>query len=366
MAGRWPWGCRGGRRRGVAAALAVLLCGAALGLLCAETLESLAVQLLMSAPGGRGRRVGIATAGPPGPPGHLREYLLLPSPSLCQRARPYLLTLVASAPAHHEARQAIRDSWAGDTEVGGQRVLTLFVVGVTPDPGLARRLAEEHRATRDLIQGRFLDTYANLTLKTLSLLGWAQRHCPQARFVAKVDDDVLFNPAALLGYLQRAGATAGERDLYLGRVHLGVAPNRDPRSKHHLPASAYAPDVYPDYCSGTAYLLSRSAARKIARAAGLALRPLGPLPPEDAFVGMCAQAAGLAPTHCPLFSGGPRVPFSPCCYRALVSAHHVSPAEMRGLWAELRASPPCSWLGLKLALGVCKARSLLGGVLPGL
>ncbi|CAL8240281.1 unnamed protein product [Gadus morhua 'NCC'] len=268
------------------------------------------------------------------PPTRPEEFLLMPSPLVCQRAKPYLITIVASAPRNQQARQAIRDTWGGEVEVRGLRVMTLFIVGVVLDRGLAKLLVEEARLRGDLIQGRFEDTYSNLTLKTLSMLGWARRSR---------------NPYE-------------QGDLYLGRVHLHVAPDRDPDSKHYLPAGAYPPPVFPDYCSGTAYVLSRSALLKVSLAA--AASPLStPLPPEDVFVGLCARTAGVLPSHCPLFSGGPAVPYGRCCYQTMVSVHHIAPREMLGYWADIHSPNPCSWISVRASLGVCKLRALIGNAL---
>uniref|UniRef100_A0A8C5CK62 Hexosyltransferase n=1 Tax=Gadus morhua TaxID=8049 RepID=A0A8C5CK62_GADMO len=269
------------------------------------------------------------------PPTRPEEFLLMPSP-----------LVLASAPRNQQARQAIRDTWGGEVEVRGLRVMTLFIVGVVLDRGLAKLLVEEARLRGDLIQGRFEDTYSNLTLKTLSMLGWARRFCPQAHFMAKVDDDVLFNPSALLHYLNRSRNPYEQGDLYLGRVHLHVAPDRDPDN----------------YCSGTAYVLSRSALLKVSLAA--AASPLStPLPPEDVFVGLCARTAGVLPSHCPLFSGGPAVPYGRCCYQTMVSVHHIAPREMLGYWADIHSPNPCSWISVRASLGVCKLRALIGNAL---
>ncbi|XP_072305777.1 beta-1,3-galactosyltransferase 4 [Eucyclogobius newberryi] len=293
------------------------------------------------------------------PPTRPEEFLLMPSPLVCQRAKPHIITMVTSAPANQRARQTIRDTWGGEVEVRGLRVMTLFVVGVPSDPSLGKLLVVEARERGDLIQGRFLDTYSNLTLKTLSTLAWVRRFCPQAHFMAKVDDDVLFNLSNLLHFLNKSRNPYEHGDLYLGRVHIRVAPNRDPVSKHYLSAGVYSPAVFPDYCSGTAYVLSRSALLKISLAATAS--PLSaPLPPEDAFVGMCARAAGVLPSHCPLFSGGPGVPYGRCCYQAMVSVHRVDPRDMLRYWADMRESPPCSWISERASLGLCKVRAMLG------
>ncbi|XP_077430060.1 beta-1,3-galactosyltransferase 5 [Vanacampus margaritifer] len=296
------------------------------------------------------------------PPNRPEEFLLMPSPLVCQRAKPYLITMVTSAPTHHRARQVIRDTWGGENIVRGLRVMTLFMLGVASDPGLAKMLIEEAREHGDLVQGRFLDSYSNLTLKTLALQGWVRRFCPQAHFVAKVDDDVLFNPSALLHLLNKSHSPYEQADLYLGRVHLHVAPDRNTDSKHYLPKEAYPPSVFPDYCSGTAYVLSRSALLKISLAASAS--PLSTAhPPEDAFVGVCARAAGVLPTHSPLFSGGPSMPYWRCCYQTMVSVHHIPPQDMLHYWTDIRSSGRCLWLSVRASLLMCKVGALLGPAL---
>ncbi|NXU33362.1 B3GT4 galactosyltransferase, partial [Thalassarche chlororhynchos] len=84
----------------------------------------------------------------------------------------------------------------------------------------------------DLLQGDFLDVYANLTRKTLLLLSWAAARCPAVPFLLKADDDVFVNLPALTTYL---ASFPHPPRLYLGRVHWWVHPQRDPRGRHHVP-----------------------------------------------------------------------------------------------------------------------------------
>ncbi|XP_037129028.1 beta-1,3-galactosyltransferase 1 isoform X1 [Syngnathus acus] len=364
MVVRWLWICvprvgkRGGRSGLLSCLCAATVIAAFFALMFVDVLEYWITSLQMDA-------APVPHAGilpPLVPPTRPEEFLLMPSPLVCQRAKPYLITMVTSAPAHHRARQAIRDTWGGENNVMGLRVMTLFMLGVPSDPGLAKMLIEEARQHGDLVQGRYLDSYSNLTLKTLALQNWVRRFCPQAHFVAKVDDDVLFNPSALLHLLNRSHSPYEQADLYLGRVHLRVAPARNPDSKHYVPKEAYPPSVFPDYCSGTAYVLSRSALLKISLAASTS--PLSTVqPPEDVFVGVCARAAGVIPTHSPLFSGGPAVPYGRCCYQAMVSVHHIAPQDMLRYWADMQASGPCLWLSTRASLLMCKVGALLGSAL---
>ena len=42
----------------------------------------------------------------------------------------------------------------------------------------------------DIVQGNFLDSYKNLTYKTVMGHMWVSRFCRQAEFVMKADDDI--------------------------------------------------------------------------------------------------------------------------------------------------------------------------------
>ncbi|XP_062854610.1 beta-1,3-galactosyltransferase 5 [Trichomycterus rosablanca] len=354
--GMWVCKVRLVKHSGLTPILCLLTCVCFLAVFFIDYLEEWATCFGMS--GISGSHVGL----PPQsmPPTRPEEFLHMPSRLVCQRAKPYMITLVTSAPGNQKARQAVRDTWGGEVQVRGHRVMTLFMLGQTSDPVLTKELAEEAQEHGDLVQGRFLDTYANLTLKTLSMLAWARRFCPEAHFVAKVDDDVMFNPNALLHYIDlKWGAPESElAELYIGRVHMKVVPDRDPVSKHFLSEDAFGGTTFPDYCSGTAYVLSRPALLKLSLVASAAPLPK-PLPPEDVFVGLCAHTAGIVPTHCPYFSGGPSVPFAPCCYQGMVSVHHIKPEEMLHYWTDMQYAAPCSWLRVRTSLGICKLRALL-------
>lgn len=358
--GLWVCKIRLVKHFGLAPVLCLLVFACLFACLFIDYIESWVACLRMNGVGGA--HGGILPQSVP--PTRLEEYLLMPSPLVCQRAKPYLITLVTSAPANNKARQAIRDTWGGEVQVRGYRVMTLFMLGQVSDPALTKQLTDEAREHGDLVQGRFQDSYSNLTLKTLSMLAWARRFCPEARFLAKVDDDVMFNPSALLQYINlNWGAPDRElEELYLGRVHFRVAPDHNPSSRHFFPKDAFLDTVFPNYCSGTAYVLSRPAVLKLSLAAAATPLPKT-LPPEDVFVGLCAHTAGIVPTHCPLFSGGPPVPYARCCYQAMVSVHHTKPEKMLTYWADMHSKAPCSWVGVRTSLGFCKMKALLGHLL---
>lgn len=150
----------------------------------------------------------------PGPPLALPGYLIA-NEGVCRvpGAAPFLLILVCSALENLNQRNAIRESWGGLRQARGRRVQTLFLLGepnsADPQAVSQKKLEEESSAHGDILQATFLDTYRNLTLKTLSGLNWADKHCPTAQYILKTDDDVFVNVPELVSELVWRGGTPG-------------------------------------------------------------------------------------------------------------------------------------------------------------
>ncbi|NXH50422.1 B3GT5 galactosyltransferase, partial [Dicaeum eximium] len=91
-------------------------------------------------------------------------------------------------------------------------------------------LQEEDELHGDLLQQDFLDTYNNLTLKTLMGLEWVSRFCPNASYVMKADSDVFLNLEYLAGLLRplRTG-------LLMGHVYRRTGPLRNRAYKWFVP-----------------------------------------------------------------------------------------------------------------------------------
>ncbi|NXY85343.1 B3GT2 galactosyltransferase, partial [Alcedo cyanopectus] len=92
-------------------------------------------------------------------------------------------------------------------------------------------LEEESGAHHDILQQDFLDTYNNLTLKTLMGLEWVAKHCPGASYVLKADSDVFLN----LPYLIRRLLVPPRPRLATGHVYRNTAPLRSRAYKWYVP-----------------------------------------------------------------------------------------------------------------------------------
>lgn len=66
------------------------------------------------------------------------------------------------------------------------------------------QVVEESRAHGDILQEDFVDSYLNLTLKTVMGLKWGSQHCRSAKYFMKTDDDMFINLPAIMTYLTEA------------------------------------------------------------------------------------------------------------------------------------------------------------------
>ena len=106
----------------------------------------------------------------------------------------------------------------------------------------------------DILQGSFVDSYNNMTLKTLNILIWYVGKCDGIPFLLKTDDDIFINTDNLYTLTTKF---VDEPDVITGHMHKNAKPFRDPNHKYYMPKELFAGEVYPNFVSGTCYLVSR-------------------------------------------------------------------------------------------------------------
>lgn len=77
-----------------------------------------------------------------------------------------------------------------------------FLLGDTDSLDAQNQVMDESSKYGDVIQEGFLDTYNNLTLKSVMLLKWVRSHCRHARYIMKTDDDMFVNLPRLISFLE--------------------------------------------------------------------------------------------------------------------------------------------------------------------
>ena len=185
-----------------------------------------------------------------------RNYsLLIDQPDKCAK-KPFLLLAIKSLTSHFNRRQAIRESWGKETNVGNQTVVRVFLLGQTPTednhPDLSDMLKFESEKHQDILLWNYRDTFFNLSLKEVLFLRWVSTSWPNAEFVFKGDDDVFVNTHHLLNYLNSLSRNKA-KDLFIGGVIHNAGPHRDKKLKYYIPEVVYT-GVYLPYAGGGGFL----------------------------------------------------------------------------------------------------------------
>lgn len=237
-----------------------------------------------------------------------------------------LVIIIMSAPTHLDARMAIRQTWGHF----GQRtdISILFMLGATIDSKVETILRKEQKTYNDVIRGKFLDSYSNLTLKTISTLEWVDSYCSKVKFVLKTDDDMFINVPRLQAFTIKH---AKDKNVIFGRLAKKWKPIRNKKSKYYVSQAQFEHATFPDFTTGPAYLLSSDIVRKLYDTA----LDQTYLKLEDVFVtGIVANKLGIKRTHANEFLNK-KISYSACNVQRGISIHMVKYSEQFDLWKKL-------------------------------
>ncbi|KAF2903908.1 hypothetical protein ILUMI_02269 [Ignelater luminosus] len=150
--------------------------------------------------------------------------ILIKPDDLCESPT-FLMVIVCSAPYNFEARKAIRKSWGLERNISDNAIRVYFLLGKPVLSSLQVDIDGESEEYKDIIQENFIDTYNNLTLKSLMLLKLVKNECRNTvSFVMKTDDDMYVNLEMLVKTLLAKNAT---HRILLGSLICRAKPIRD-------------------------------------------------------------------------------------------------------------------------------------------
>ncbi|XP_031639478.1 beta-1,3-galactosyltransferase 1-like [Contarinia nasturtii] len=265
------------------------------------------------------------------------------------------------------AKEKNSDNIYDETSHVDFQIRTVFLIGQTENNETQDQILEESRIHNDLIQESFLDTYNNLTLKTVMMLKWINNNCVgKVKFLMKCDDDTFVHVPNLIHFLlggtvpvynytlQRYNQktirtlSAANRlhqyeNLLIGTRFCKSKPIRDFRSKWFAPRYMYDKTNYPNYLSGTAYVFTMDASEKLYNAS--MVMPILHL--EDVYLtGICAENATITPQDHPLFN---YLPYSHLCeVRGMITVHEIKSIAMRKAYNfVMKSNVTCSGPGRK-------------------
>ncbi|TNN51973.1 Beta-1,3-galactosyltransferase 2 [Liparis tanakae] len=261
-------------------------------------------------------------------------------PHRCGQERPFLVLIIPVAPINREARNAIRNTWGKETTVLGRVVSRYFLLGMSKEEdgteSINAQVLEESRTHHDILQSDFLDSYKNLTIKTMVMFEWLSSRCPNATFAMKIDSDMFLNVRNLVGMLLKA-----PQHLYMtGNVARGAPVLRDQTSKWFLPISVFPEDNYPTYARGLGYVFSLDLPKRILEASA----HVKALYIEDVYVGLCMRHLGIGLTDPPrgdLFYG--TVPYltSNCYWTSVITTILRGSDQLIQVWRVYQSHGGC-------------------------
>ncbi|XP_060081093.1 beta-1,3-galactosyltransferase 1-like [Ylistrum balloti] len=240
-----------------------------------------------------------------------------------------VVILISTTPGNRHKREVIRRTWLNISKNNTSNVRYVFLLGSQSNKPLKQDITREFAKYKDIVQEDFIDSYNNLTLKTLMGFKWANLFCSSAKFVMKTDDDVYVNVRNLLESVknhekQLENSVGG----YCKHVAL---PVRDSRFKWYASLRQYPRSVYPGYCSGTGYVTSMTTMRKVYTIS----KDVPFFYLEDVYISLCIEQ--LSDTLTSLQGFNPvLVPLDSCVYKGpyMVTSHGLTPENMVSMFTQ--------------------------------
>ncbi|KAK6170309.1 hypothetical protein SNE40_018727 [Patella caerulea] len=175
--------------------------------------------------------------------------------NICNQFVPVdIIVVVHSNPAHFAQRFTIRRTCGMRKLFLPIEVRVIFLLGRVDNKKIHENIINEHSRYGDTIQGDFKDAYHNLTFKAVMGLHWVSHYCSDAKYVIKIDDDVVFN---MWRFLKEVYA----KHLYSSKAIYGISKFRDliPRTgKWSVPFNILKGfKYYPyEFCTGFVLIMS--------------------------------------------------------------------------------------------------------------
>ena len=190
-----------------------------------------------------------------------------------------------------------RQNWGGHKD---EKVGVAFVLGVpAPDdttPELQLAIVNERRQYNDILQLDFVDTYKNLTIKSMAALEWMDRRC-RSDFLLLMDDDSLIVIPRIVRGLRKFPRNMAE-NLYAGFQSTNMLSIKKPQSKWYMSVYEYASIQYPPYIYGAGILMHNAVVRRIVTIS----RGVPPFAVEDVYIGTCCRLLEIPVMNLPTFS----------------------------------------------------------------
>lgn len=238
----------------------------------------------------------------------------------------YLVIIVICKVDNFLQRTAIRNTWGSELEQENTKLL--FLVGRSNDDNTNNMIAEESQSFNDIVQVDIIDEYKNLTLKSIFMLEWLTKYCLNSNFYLKTDDDVYI----IVKNLKREFRRIGDKKFFLCHVFKNSTVMKDETSKYYVSSREFSGDVYPTYCSGSAYAFPASVVPDLYQSA--IQTKLFRM--EDVYItGILAEKNDVKHIHCPRFRVYKK-DIDICVFRFFSASHRISVKQMYESFDQLK------------------------------
>ena len=127
------------------------------------------------------------------------DHYIIRSENICSDVENlYALVLVHTAIPNFDRRKVIRNTWGNISLFQTHKIRIAFMLGKPEKTHHQMAIKLENEQYNDIVQGTFIDTYYNLTHKAILGLRWITENCGNAKYILKVDDDVVINTPRLI------------------------------------------------------------------------------------------------------------------------------------------------------------------------
>lgn len=237
-----------------------------------------------------------------------------------------IIVLISTTHVNTARRKALRETWLTHTRSNTGDVRYAFLLGATANNAEQVALETESATYGDIIQEDFIDSYNNLTLKTIMAFKWASLKCKVAKFFMKTDDDMFVNLKSLMDTVKKYSFVL-EKGIG-GYCNLSREPIRSNTDKWSVTYEMYPHKLYPPYCSGTGYVTNLNVVEKVYQVS----KDVPFIYLEDVYVSLCLERLRLNVTHLPGFHPG--LQKIGCEYKTknLVTSHRLTPKMLHEVW----------------------------------
>ncbi|KAJ8927095.1 hypothetical protein NQ314_020367 [Rhamnusium bicolor] len=191
-------------------------------------------------------------------------HYLLNNEKMCEKDSNILaLFIVTSYFGNVETRSAMRRAFSRE-DLKQLSFRRIFLLGEAPTDKYTSKKAVEDESKRfgDIVQGNFIEAYRNLTYKHMMGLKWAKENCYKAKFVIKMDDDIVVNVERIPDLLKSLKLPKNN-NFIAGYVLRNMVPIREPANKWYVTVEEYEHTTYPPFVSGWFYITNPSTCSKL-------------------------------------------------------------------------------------------------------